>query len=263
MQAAQVEQADRVAEELLAHLMACRPLEIYLQPTPPTAMQLEPLVQRLESGEPLQYVMGYTDFRELCIQCDTRALIPRPETELLVEEVLQAPWSTPHPDIIEVGTGSGCIICSLAFELPQGRYTAVDLSPDALALAQENAAINRLNIIFKRQSLLDGEQEASFDAITANLPYISTSDWQMLDPSVRNYEPRMALDSGPSGLELIEQLVAQSRTVLRPAGLLFLEFGFDQGQPVANLLRKAGFEQIRIKQDLAGLDRMAIAQNPC
>lgn len=263
-----IDAAKRVAEELLAHLLECRPLEIYLldAPFPPDKIQsLEALVIRIESGEPLQYVVGHVDFWGLKIKCDPRALIPRPETELLVEEVLSSKiWRNKPATVVEVGTGTGCIVITLASQRPDADFKAIDLSVDALNLARENARAHGLEdkILWLNKSLLDGCAPESCDAVVANLPYISTRDWANLSSSVREYEPQSALDSGPSGMELIHELATQARYVLVPGGRLFLEFGYDQGEAVFRCLENLGYLDIQIKRDLAGHDRIALAENP-
>jgi len=267
-QAAGVDNAKRVAEELLAHALDCRPLEIYLLDKPFSEddnRQLETMAARIEAGEPLQYVIGHTDFWGLQIKCDPRALIPRPETELLVEEVLTSNiWKNSPATIVEVGTGSGCIVLTLAKQRPDANFKAVDLSPAALELARENAAANGLQnrVFWMENDLLERFAPASADAIVANLPYIATADWEQLSASGRDHEPQSALDAGSTGMELIQDLATQARYVLVPGGMLFLEFGFDQGQAVGNLLKKLGYRGIQIKRDLAGHDRIAVATNP-
>jgi release factor glutamine methyltransferase len=272
--AAGVDNAKRVAEELLAHVFRCKPLEIYtgaaLQPaTTPEQLQiikrLEPLAERIEKGEPLQYVIGQVDFWGLELKCDPRALIPRPETELLVEEILSSRiWDHKPATVVDVGTGTGCIVLTLAQQRPDAHFKAVDVSSAALELAQENARLNGLEgaILWLENDLLEGFAAESADLIVANLPYIATDDWQALSPSVRDYEPQSALESGPCGMELIAQLAKQARSVLVPGGMLFLEFGFDQGGAVAECLDHLGYQNIQIRHDLAGHDRIAIAENP-
>ncbi|MCK5675928.1 MAG: peptide chain release factor N(5)-glutamine methyltransferase, partial [Verrucomicrobia bacterium] len=166
--------------------------------------------------------------------------------------------------LVDVGTGTGCIALALAKERPDGCFTAVDLSSAALDLAQENARFHGMEdkIQWRENHLLYGFAPESCDAVVANLPYIATNDWKELSPAVRDHEPQSALDSGPTGMELIEELAEQARTVLVPGGMLFLEFGFDQGEAVSQCLKKSGYCDIRIKQDLAGLDRIATAENP-
>ena len=262
-----IDNAKRVAEELVAHVLGCRPLEVYLLAKPLAEEELqalEKLATRIEAGEPLQYVVGHVDFFGLEILCDPRALIPRPETELLVEEVLASNiWKKSPTKIVEVGTGSGCISVALATHRPEANFTACDISPEALALAKENARRHgqEEKIQWLENHLLNSFSPASCNGIVANLPYISSSDWKQLDGSVRDHEPRSALDSGPSGMELIEELSSQAREILVPGGMLFLEFGFDQGEAVFQCLEKRSYTHIQIKPDLAGLDRMAIAEN--
>ena len=263
-----IDNAKRVAEELLAHVLGCKPLEIYLRDTlvPVENLKaLERLAERVESGEPLQYVVGHVDFWGLEIKCDPRALIPRPETELLVEEVLSSKvWNNKPATVVEVGTGTGCIVLTLASQRPDADFKAIDLSADALELARENARVHGLEnkILWINKSLLDDCAPASCDAVVANLPYIASKDWKQLSPAVRDHEPQSALDSGPSGMELIKELSTQARYVLVPGGMLFLEFGCDQGEAVFQCLEKLGYLNIQIKHDLAGLDRIAIAENP-
>ncbi|VGO11554.1 Release factor glutamine methyltransferase [Pontiella desulfatans] len=270
-----VDNAKRVAEELLAHVFECRPLEIYTGKPPEarsTAEQfkiisrLEPLAERIENGEPLQYVVGHVDFWGLQIKCDPRALIPRPETELLVEEVLASKvWNQKKPaTVIDVGIGSGCIVITLAKQRPDANFKAVDISPSALELARENAEAHGLKnrILWIEGSLLEGHAPESADVVVANLPYIASKDWSELHPSVRDHEPKSALDSGPTGMELIEDLAMQARSILVPGGQIFLEFGYNQGKAVLECLENMGYADIQIKSDLAGHDRMAIATNP-
>lgn len=274
-QAAGVDNAKRVAEELLAHVFECRPMEIYTGTPERTAVttgqqievfkKLEPLAQRVEDGDPLQYVIGHVDFWGLQIKCDPRALIPRPETELLVEEVLNSKiWNNSPATVVDVGTGTGCIVLTLAKQRPDANFKAVDISNDALELAKENARANGLEskVFWMQNNLLEQFAPESADLIVANLPYIATADWQELHPSVRDHEPQSALDSGETGMELISQLATQARYVLVPGGKLFLEFGFDQGNSVFKRLERLGYTDIGIKHDLAGHDRIASAVNP-
>jgi release factor glutamine methyltransferase len=268
LSSAGVDNAKRVAEELLAYLLGCRPLEIYMHTGELPAerfKELGTLAARIEAGEPLQYVIGHVDFWGLQIKCDPRALIPRPETELLVEEVLSSGiWTREHATVVDVGTGTGCIVLTLAQQRPDASFKAVDLSSEALELARENARENGLEgrILWMQNDLLERFAPESCDAVVANLPYITTADWERLHSSVRDHEPQSALDSGPSGLKHIKQLATQARYVLMPRGMLFLEFGYDQGDAVYQVLDALGYTDIQIKHDLAGHDRIAIATNP-
>lgn len=273
-----VDNAKRVAEELIAHVLDCKPLEIYTGAANivnsaaqkfEIIQKLEPLAERIEQGEPLQYVLGYVDFWGLRILCDPRALIPRPETELLVEEVITSSvWATKRQtdltSIVDVGTGTGCIALAIAHQRSDTVIQAVDLSSEALALAQANEKTNHVagRIEWKINDLLDGFKHESIDIVVANLPYIASDEWLRLAPSVKEYEPKRALESGPTGMELIAKLAEQARHVLVPGGMLFLEFGFEQGRQVFLYLEQLGYAEIQIKHDLAGHERIAIAISP-
>ena len=271
--AAGIDNVKRVTEEMLAEIFHCKPLQIRTREiaqnfSPREQLnvikRLEAMATRIENGEPLQYVIGHVDFWGLQIKCDPRALIPRPETELLVEEVLSSSiWKKTPATVIDVGTGSGCIVLTLAQQRPDANFKAIDLSPEAMELAKENAVSNNLDsrVIWHENNLLEGFPPESADAIVANLPYIATNDWETLSPSVRDHEPRTALESAPSGMELIRELAKQARSVLVPSGMLFLEFGYDQGDAVRQTLHELGYRNIQIKHDLAGHDRIGIAEN--
>jgi len=271
--------AKRSVEELAAHVLGCKPLEIYFREmTSAQEEHLEILIDRAELGEPIQYIIGHVDFRGLEIRCDRRALIPRPETEQLVEQVLQSVLSVEcrsegseslrevasELKIADIGAGTGCISLALAHELPNAEVTAIDISPEALALAKENA--KRLNLTdrihFVLGNLLNVDtastffSDASLDIVVSNPPYIFSDAWKNLEPCVRDFEPQLALDGGADGMDLIRPLVEQAARVLKPGGGLFLEIGFDQGEAVFQCLEKSGFQNIRIIKDLAGLDRI-------
>jgi release factor glutamine methyltransferase len=256
----------RAVEELAAHVLGCKPLEIYFKTLAAEQERaLEGLVARAEQGEPIQYIIGTVDFRGLEILCDRRALIPRPETELLVEEVLLSTAQSLKPfSVADVCTGTGCVGLALAHELPNAAVTAIDISPAALALATENA--ERLGLANRFQclenDLLKGFDECCLDVVVSNPPYILSNVWKMLEPCVRDFEPQLALDGGADGLDLIRPLAEQALRVLKPGGGLFLEFGFDQGAAVVQCLDRAGFEQVRVVTDLAGLDRIAVGLRP-
>lgn len=219
---------------------------------------------RVAAGEPLQYVLGYTPFMGRDFLCDPRALIPRPETEELCEMVLATLPRDSAARTADVGTGTGCIAVTLALDRPRLRVRAIDLSPEALALARENA--RRLGVDGRIEwacaDLLSEEPDASYDLIVSNPPYVSEHEWERLDRSVRQYEPRVALVGGADGLEVIRRLSAQARRVLAPGGMLWLEIGNEQGPEVHALLESLGFTEVAVLRDLAGHWRIARARRP-
>ena len=262
--------AKRSVEELAAHVLGCKPLDIYFKEiSAEQEVELEKLIARAEQGEPIQYIIGHVDFRGLKIICDSRALIPRAETELLVEEVLQTVSSfefqvSSFLQIADVCTGTGCIGLALASELSNAQVTAIDISPEALSLARENAEQLGLTGRFQclENNLLDGIEENRFDIVVSNPPYIFSKVWKKLESSVKEHEPQLALDGGEEGMDLIVPLVEHAAKVLKPGGGLFLEMGYDQGQAVFQCLEKAGFQNVRVIKDYASLDRIVCGEKP-
>lgn len=216
---------------------------------------------RLAKGEPIQYVLGEWDFRKLTLKCDRRALIPRPETEELVTRVLA---SSPHGFIVDVGTGTGAIILSLAKETDCGDcvFLGTDVSEEAVALARENA--ERCGLADKvkfvvMDGLDDFDEPQCVDVIVSNPPYVASSVFETLDPRVRDFEPRLALDGGASGLDFYDRYLSDAVNLLKPGGAVFFEIGEDQGENVSKLMFDYGFEEIVIEKDFAGHDRYARA----
>ena len=248
-----------------AHVLECGLLDVlrHLPETPPpdAAERFAAAVARLEADEPVQYVIGETDFMGLRIRCDARALVPRPETEVLVacaEEVLRG---RERPDVVDVCTGTGCIACALALRVPGARVVATDLSPAALDLARENARALGAAVAFRQADLLAGQAEASADLVVSNPPYVATAEIARLDRTVRAFEPHLALDGGPDGLRTISRLVAEAAHVLRSEGWLVLEIGDDQGAAVAEILcRTTPLQFMGLRSDCAGRARVALAR---
>ena len=263
------------AELLMSRLLNCKRLELNLKSDVVLAENLlEAMrrgVKRVAAGEPVQYVLGQVDFMGHMVKVDRRALIPRPETEELVAWILEcaALWGgtggavKSKPVIADVGTGSGCIVLSLALA-KHGYYVGLDVSGDALSLAQENAAAMGLTetVAFLHGELADGVDEGTLDAVVANLPYIPTADYERLPVHIRDHEPRVALDGGADGLEVVGAVVQDAAIALKPGGHLFLEIGHDQAVRVRELLEQSGFIAIEIRKDLAGHDRMLHALSP-
>lgn len=258
------ENADRTAVEyLLAETLNVPRLELPLHLTAP--IDIADDYHRLTvDHEPLQYILGFTEFHGLRIRCSPAALIPRPETEQLVLLALPHLAETPAARLIDVGTGTGCIPIALGhLTQPRPRHIlAIDTSAEALALAAQNAADHDIPITFHRGDLLDGQPPASADLITANLPYIPTSHLDGLDPNVRDHEPRLALDGGADGLDLIRRLAVQARSVLAPGGLLLLEIDDSHPDLILPLLIDAGFDAPALHPDLTQRLRFASAVAP-
>ncbi|MBP5790988.1 MAG: peptide chain release factor N(5)-glutamine methyltransferase [Kiritimatiellae bacterium] len=237
---------------------------------PPRCIEaLRRAMARLKAGEPLQYVLGEWDFRRLTLKCDPRALIPRPETEGLVSLVLEHIGKTKFkstPFIVDVGTGTGAIALSIADEanIP-AIILGTDASEDALSLARENAALTGLTDKVRfaiADGLDDFDEPESIDIIVSNPPYVTSAEYAALDPRVKDFEPRMALESGPDGLEFCERYLADALNLLKSGGRVFFEIGDTQGDRMMHLMTSFGFLEPRIFKDLAGLDRYATASLP-
>lgn len=221
------------------------------------AWRLASLVQKRRDGWPLAYILGRKEFWSLEFKVNRWVLIPRPETELLVEKVLSLPLHE-RPRILDVGTGCGNIAIALAKEKPGARVVASDISRRALQLAVWNARKNGVNnIVFVHSDLLRYfiERRQRFEVIVSNPPYVSERDWARLDRPVRDYEPKNALVSGPTGLEMIEKLVRQSWHCLKPGGFLVFEFGPNQENEIRQLLRP-GWSEPEIIEDYSGWPRV-------
>ena len=226
-------------------------------------------MRRLVEGEPLQYVLGEWDFRSLTLKCDRRALIPRPETEELVTRVLKflsARTVAEPPVVVDVGTGTGAIILSIAKEFAgEGVFIGTDVSEEAIALARENAAKSGLKSRVKfvaMDGLDDFDEPGIVDVMVSNPPYIESAVCDTLDPRVRNFEPRLALDGGATGLDFYDRYLGDALNILKPGGAVFFEIGEGQGESLRRLMESYGFEQIAIERDYAGHDRYASAILP-
>ena len=251
------------AEHLLAHVLRRKRIELYLEFERELAeaelAPLRELVKRRAQGEPLQHLLGTVEFCGLTFLCDRRAMIPRPETEQLVE-VLKSEVRNPKSEIMDVGTGSGVIALCLAAEFPGAQILAVDISNDALTLAQENAA--RLNLAervrFLKSNLLENV-EGVFDVIVANLPYVSTQERHTLSREVL-HDPEVAVFASTRGDELVRELIAQAPSRLRPGGMLALEIGMGQSEALLSTLAEKNYRDISSKTDYSGVTRFLFAR---
>ncbi|MEY2557374.1 MAG: release factor glutamine methyltransferase [Verrucomicrobiota bacterium] len=246
------------AEHLLAHTLKRKRIELYLDFERPLAeaelAPLRDLVRRRGLGEPLQHLLGTVEFAGRVFLCDKRALVPRPETEELVE-LLESKVQNPKSKILDVGTGSGVIALTLAAQFPEAEVHAVDISGDAMALARENAA--RLDLLervrFAQGNLLEGIQ-GSFDLIVANLPYVPTTDRPTLSREVL-HDPEAAVFGGEHGDELIRALIISAPDRMRAGGLLALEVGIGQADILAALLAEKNYHDIALIRDYGGVTR--------
>jgi release factor glutamine methyltransferase len=255
----------RDAEVLLAHLLGCDRAWLLAHPEAElSAAQLAEFrarTARRAAREPLQYITGVQEFFGLPLRVTPATLIPRPETEHLVEAVLA--WAAIRPDgrlrILDVGTGSGAVAIALAKNVPGADICASDLSVEALAVARENA--ERLGVclrFFESDLLAALATHPYFDVIAANPPYIPQADGAMLQAEVRDFEPHLALFGGADGLDVYRRLIPQAHAALRPGGLLAMELGFGQREPLRALLE--GWHNIRFVEDYAGMARIVLAE---
>jgi len=252
------------AEILLTHVLGISRSALLTHPerllTTAQLSRYQALVEEREQGFPLPYLTGVAAFYGLDIEVTPDVMIPRPETEVLVELALEHRPAT----VIDVGTGSGCIAVALAKNLPDVTVYAIDISRPALVVARSNAERHGVEyqIQFIVGDLLD-RRPAPVDLIVSNPPYVSADEWASLPPAIRYHEPRLALDGGPDGLEVIRRLLSQAEALLGPRGALLVEIGADQGRDVRDIAQTAFPEDgttIRVHPDLAGRDRVLEVQ---
>jgi release factor glutamine methyltransferase len=263
LEAVGVDGARDSAEWLLAAVLGVGRFDPYLAPSrelsADASRRFRALVERRAAGEPLQHVLGFEDFHGLRLAVTPDVLIPRPETEGLVEWAVEVVQSRPHAVAADVGTGSGAVACALAARLPGLRLVAVDCSLAALAVAAGNVETLDLR---ERVRLVAGDLVTPLlaggrgvDLIVANLPYLPSALIPSLPREVSSREPRLALDGGPDGMALLRRLIAEAPAVLAPGGWLLLEIGDDQAGPLASLMAAEGYVGIRSRRDLNHVER--------
>ena len=273
------------AEVLLAHVLGAERIDLYMrydQPVEePARAQFRDLVRRRAEHEPTRHLIGGCEFMSLAMKVTPDCLIPRPETEMLVEETLRLagvkrrpagtapaqgePSAAPRT-AIDLCTGCGCVAVALAAYWSEARVAAADISPAALAVARTNAEAHG---VADRVTFLEGDLYAPLDAadvhpadfLLANPPYVAEGEWQTLAPEIRKHEPRAALVAGPAGTEIIERIIQGAPAYLKPGGRLLVEIGAEQGPAVAELAAAVrSLADVRILKDYAGLDRILVAR---
>ncbi len=262
LDAAGCETARLDAELLIAHATGWDRARIAAEPDlrlpVGASREFASMVRRRVQREPVAYILGRKGFRRIELIVDRRVLIPRPETELLVDVALEAAPAR----VLDVGTGSGAIALAVADELPEAEVMAIDTSMDAARVAQANAdrlaLADRVEVVVRGFASLG--DAGRFDLLVANLPYVSETEWEGLAPEIREHEPREALVAGPTGLEAIEALVDAVGGLDQPPAALALEIGAEQGAAVEELVGGAGYSKVEVRRDLAGLDRVVIGR---
>lgn len=260
--AAVTEESDVEARHSLCYLMDCEPGEIFLHGNQTISQQVrdrvEEILKRRLRGEPLAYIMGERWFMGLRFSVDPRVLIPRQDTELLAQQAIDYMNENRCATALDLCTGSGCVAIALA-KYTDAAVTASDISRDALAVAEKNAADNGVAVTLLCSDLLEGIS-GTFDIITANPPYVSEREYENLMREVRCHEPRLALVGQDEGLACYQIICREARAHLVAGGALMMEIGWDQGPAVHDLLLEQGYGSIEILKDWSGLDRVAIGR---
>jgi release factor glutamine methyltransferase len=248
------------AELLLGHALGLGRVELYTGFERPLSeaelSDCRELIARRAKREPVAYILGRWGFRGLDLDVDPRVLVPRPETELVVDRCLALLDGVAGPDVLDLGTGSGAIALALASELPEAQVSGCDVSEDALDVARGNGERLGIGVEWIRSDLFSGLDGRRFRLVVSNPPYVAEAELAGLDPEVRDWEPRGAIVAGATGLEVIERIAAEARIALDPGGALVLEIGAGQAGAVAALLEGAGLADVGCQRDHAGIERI-------
>lgn len=257
-------------ELLFSEILNCKKVDLYLNRDmlldKPKSTFAASVLRRRIKGEPIQYILGKTEFMGLEFKIDKNIFIPRPETEILVEAVIElvscVMCQVSCVNILDIGTGSGCIAVSLAKFIANSRITATDISKEAIKISRQNALLNNVSINFLPSDLFDTYNliPNTYNLIVSNPPYIATREIEQLQPELQ-YEPRIALDAGPDGLDFYRRLIKESPAYLKEDGFLVMEMGFKQKDAVLDIFQDSGnFQIIDLVKDYNGIDRVVVAQ---
>lgn len=264
LEEAGITSARRNAEWMLSEVLACGRAMLYAFPEasvgPAEVARVQTMVARRLQREPLQYVLGHTEFYGLPIQVTPSVLIPRPETEQVVEAALRLLEDHPAPAVLDVGTGSGCIALAVKHERPAAAVTACDVSVEALDVARANAGANGLDVTFVEADVLDPgsvrQLPHQLQLVVSNPPYVPDEEAEALEAEVRDHEPHTALFSGPDPLCFYRAIGRRAQELLAPDGFLVFEVHADYGRAVGQLLKQQGYGAVHVEQDLSGRDRI-------
>ncbi|HEY4756483.1 MAG TPA: peptide chain release factor N(5)-glutamine methyltransferase [Ignavibacteriaceae bacterium] len=256
------------AELLLSHILNCKRLELYLSFDRPLQKSeidsYRELLKRRSTFEPLQYIIGKVEFYGLEFEVNQSVLIPRPETELLVEAVIESVAKDENINILDIGSGSGNISIALAKNIPSCTVVGIDISEEAIETSTRNAKLNGVEsqLMFVKKNILNGIEinENSFDVVVSNPPYVSVADFVNLDPELRLYEPQIALTDESDGLSFYRNISVLSRSLLKNNGKLFFEIGAGQSDAVKKILIDSDYKNIVIIKDYSDIERVIIGE---
>ncbi|MBN2013474.1 peptide chain release factor N(5)-glutamine methyltransferase [candidate division KSB1 bacterium] len=265
----QIENARLNAELILGHVLHFPRVQLYVNFEKPLSddelQRIREALRRRAAHEPIQYILGETEFYGLPFKLNSKTLIPRPETELLVEQTCTLVSPDVSATILDVGTGSGIIAISLAKELPNSNFVAIDINPDSLELSEANARLNGVHarINFKQIDILSDQADTlqpAFDVIVSNPPYITTEDMRILPPEIKNHEPESALHGGEDGLRFYQRLAELSQHLLKSDGYVCVEIGYKMADSIRRIFTSSGLTIIATYADLNKIERVIIAQ---
>ncbi len=223
------------------------------------AEQIEEAVEKRANHIPVQHIIGQTEFMGLTFKVNDKVLVPRLDTEILVDEVVKYVGDD-FAKILDMCTGSGCIAITVSDMCDNATVVGADISKDAIDIAEDNNKLNQTDVTFIESDLFENV-EGLFDVVVSNPPYIKTEEIENLQEEVKLYDPKLALDGGESGLDFYQRIIKDSKDYLKANGMIFFEIGFDQAEEVSNILKENGYHDIVVKKDLSGLDRVVMARN--